>query len=378
MRGALGRLSGWQRAALGVAVVVVGINLLATAVGALVPSPSGPASSSYATAPRGIAAYAELLEREGHPVRRLRERPDRAQLDPAATVVLLEPDVLVADEVRALRRFVEEGGRLVAGGARSQLLLEGLLGAGAPELSRRGPSTWRAEGSAPEAGRALEVRSSGEGAFLGGGESEPVVSEAGGGRSLVLAGGVGRGRALLLADASPLQNRLLAQADDAALGLGLAGDAGRPVHFLESVHGYGQGRGLAALPGSWKLALGGLALAGLLFVLSRARRLGPPDPEPPPRAPARGAYVGALGAALERTGDAAAATETLRRSAREVLAERQGAAAVASPDAVRESALRAGLSAEEAAALAGAGGGEDELVAAGRGLGRLREGSRRT
>ena len=122
MRGALGRLSGWQRAALAVVVVVVGINLLAAAVGALVPSPSGPASSSYATAPRGIAAYAELLEREGHPVRQLRERPDRAQLDPAATVVLLEPDVLVAVEVRALLRYVDVDGLLVAGGARFMCL----------------------------------------------------------------------------------------------------------------------------------------------------------------------------------------------------------------------------------------------------------------
>ena len=36
----------------------------------------------------------------------------------------------------------------------------------------------------------------------------------------------GRGRALLLADAAPLQNRLLGRADNAALGLALAG-AGR-------------------------------------------------------------------------------------------------------------------------------------------------------
>src|SRR5436853_88166 len=52
----------------------------------------------------------------------------------------------------------------------------------------------------------------------------------------------------LLPDASPLQNRLLGTADNAAFGLALAGPSTRPVEFLESYHGYGQSAGLSALP----------------------------------------------------------------------------------------------------------------------------------
>ena len=38
----------------------------------LSPAPEGPRSSSYATSPQGLAAYASVLQRAGHPVRRLR------------------------------------------------------------------------------------------------------------------------------------------------------------------------------------------------------------------------------------------------------------------------------------------------------------------
>ena len=48
------------RLALGVVVVVVGLNLVALIVDALVPSPGGPRSSSFATAPHGVAAWADL------------------------------------------------------------------------------------------------------------------------------------------------------------------------------------------------------------------------------------------------------------------------------------------------------------------------------
>ena len=361
-----------RRAALIVAAVVVALNLMAVAIEALVPSPSGPASSSYATSGPGVAAYAALLERNAKDVSRVRAGIDNATLDPGATVVLLEPDILVGSEIEALEGFVEAGGRLVFAAREPDALLEGLFGADAPDFTADGPRRWTGVTSAPESGAAGEVLSAGRGSFSDPGAARPVVS-ARGGDALVVSKEIGAGEAVLLADASPLQNRLLARGDNAALGLGLVGDRRASVAFVEAVHGYGQGRGLGALPGSWKLALAGVGLGVLLFLLSHARRLGPPDPPAPAPPPSRGAYVDALGEILHRTGDSAAATEVLRANARELLAERHGPAAAADPEAVRRSALRAGMTPDEAEALAGEGGGETVLLAAGKGLGRLRE-----
>ena len=51
--------------------------------------------------PRGLAA---------------RVRPSRAILPPSSTAVVLEPSLVLADDVRELNRFVRAGGRLIAGG----------------------------------------------------------------------------------------------------------------------------------------------------------------------------------------------------------------------------------------------------------------------
>ena len=74
----------------------------------------GPAGSSYAYGRYGVSAYAALLQRSGHQVVRLRDRPRDLDLDPRLTVVLLWPDVITPDDAAALRRFVRRGGRLVA------------------------------------------------------------------------------------------------------------------------------------------------------------------------------------------------------------------------------------------------------------------------
>jgi hypothetical protein len=134
-------------------------------------------------------------------------------------------------------------------------------------------------------------------------------------RALLLTMTVGPGTLELLADASPLQNRLLAHADNAQFALDLVGPAGRPIVFVESVHGYGLARGLSALPSQWWLSLGLLAVAGLAFVLARGRRLGAPDVSPPLPPPPRRAYVDAVALLLRRTrkpDDAATILKLLR------------------------------------------------------------------
>jgi hypothetical protein len=178
---------------------------------------------------------------------------------------------------------------------------------------------------------------------------------------------VGRGRIVVLADASPLQNRGLARADNAAFALALA-TPGQTVTFLETVHGYGAATGLAALPPGARWGLLGLLLAGLAFAWSHARRIGPPqDVEralPPPRAD----YVDALAASLARTGRPAEVARPLRAAARDALARRAGLGPQPGDEELRAAAARIGLGEAETAALLRAPEDLDGALAAGRAL----------
>jgi hypothetical protein len=271
---------------------LVAFGLLLRLVDALLPAPHGPVSSSYATSARGLAAYASLLERAGHPVRQVRvpiaDRPPR----PGETLVILDPDVVDPGEATAIGDWVRGGGRLLAGGANAAWLNAVLA---APPSPRSGaPATRRALVPVPGV---TTVRSDG-GGWERPGPALPVIGPPD--RPLLLTTRSGRGTVELLADPSVLQNRRLGQADAAALGLALAGGRGRPVAFLETVHGYGAARGLGGLPTRVKWLLGGLLLAGLAALWAVGRRLGPPEDAERPLPPPRVEYVDALAAALAR------------------------------------------------------------------------------
>jgi hypothetical protein len=184
---------------------------------------------------------------------------------------------------------------------------------------------------------------------------------------------VGSGRVTLLADSSPLQNRLLGQADNAALGLALAGPRGRPVAFLESYHGYGAGSGLSALPLAWKLLLGGLGLAALVYAVARGRRFGPPEEEGRTLAPPRREYVDSLAAVVARSKRRDDAVGPVRRAARDTLLRRASVPSGGYYDAVRVAAKRVGLADEDAEALLREAVTDDDVLALGRAAARIRQ-----
>jgi hypothetical protein len=171
------------------------------------------------------------------------------------TVVVVDGRRLPAAQRAALRDFVRAGGRAILAGSAA-----GTLG-GDASLPRR------AGGTAPVTRR------------------------------------IGRGTAILVPDAEPLRNRSLAEGDHAARALLLAGTPSSPVAFVESVHGYREETGLAALPGRVQTCLLLLGLAALAFLISRGRRLGPPEAAARTLPPPRRAHVEALAAALARTHD---------------------------------------------------------------------------
>ena len=341
------------RAAFGIAAVAGGLVAVTLVLDALLPSPSGPRSSSFATASDGIAAWADLARRSGREVRALRERPSDATLPVEGTVVVLDPEDFTGGQARALRRFAEGGGRVVAGGRDPGPWIEEL--AAGLEWERGGEEETRVL----EPDDTSVLRTAGEGHWEETGDARPVAGSAD--RPIIVV----QGRIALVADPSPLQNRLLAEADNAALALDLAGPG--PVTFVESVHGYGVETGLAALPDKFQWALILLGLSGLLLIAARWPRLGPPEPPEEPLFPPRRAYIDALAATLARSRDRASAVESVRAAARERLARRAALPRDADDATWSAAARSAGLTAEETRALTGGG---DE-IAAGRALARL-------
>ena len=364
----------WQRWALAALAALLTWVALSALVAALLPEPSGPPASVYATTVDGAAAYGTLLARFGHRVEPLRTAPHAASLDPAGTVFVLDPTRLAAADVAALRSFVTAGGTLVAGGAQPQAWLDQLLvdpprwapGATGP-ATVAGPGV-RACGPSAVCGVGV-VMSAGEGRFLDAGAGRAVLAGPGGVELVVAA--VGNGRVELLADVSPLANRLLATADDAQLGLDLAGPPSRPAVFLETVHGFGAASGWSAIPSRWRWALIVALAAAVLFAAAHARRLGSPDPPPAPVAPERAQYVYALAATVARTRTPEDGAEPVRREARAILELLARSPASEDAASVREAGRRCGLAEDELDAILGAGEGEDGVLASGRALARL-------
>jgi hypothetical protein len=185
---------------------------------------------------------------------------------------------------------------------------------------------------------------------------------------------IGAGRIVLLADASALQNRGLADADNAALGLSLVGGPGRPVTFVESVHGFSESRGLAAIPTRWKWMLLGWGVAIALAMWTIGKRLGPPQRAGRVLPPPRRIFVESLAGAIGRTGDRDGAIEPIKRHALARLARMTGLTDP-SQSALREVASEVGIELEERNALFGPATDDGSVVAAGRALARLRRGS---
>jgi len=303
--------------------ILVGLNVASRAVKLAYPGQSGPPASSYATTEEGLAAFAELLRRDGHAVARLRERPRELALDPAGTtLVLADAGIVEEADAQALRSFVERGGRLLAAGSAFSWLH--LLVEPAPVWARGEPSQrLRTLAPRPElagihqiVGAAASWEEAGATLPLLGGEEGSLLNVA----------RIGAGEAFFLADTGPLRNEKLALGDNAALALALAGAPKRRVAFLERYHGYGAESGLQAIPNGWLVTLGGMLAAALAFMLARGRRLGPAEAATRELAPPRRLYAEALGVLLARTRRPAAAVAPLRARALET-ADRLGVSA---------------------------------------------------
>ena len=267
------------RIALVVVAVLVAVNLALRFLGTLTGgTPGGPRSSSYATSPRGDAAYAELLGRAGHPVEQVRSLPHSLAAQRGRDGV--PPRPAGGQDDRTSRR----SGRSSAA-----------AGASSPPACRRQPCA-SSSTSVPKRARARATATDGLGR-----DRRPAV----GVTRLVARGGSAAARRAPRRLRRRSRTGSSVPADNAAFGLALAGPRNRPVEFLESYHGYGTGSGLVALcrsPGSccsrasacrrsstWSPAAGASARprrrAGSRAAAPRVRRLARrgPRPEQAPR-----------------------------------------------------------------------------------------------
>jgi hypothetical protein len=352
-------------------VVVVNIVLFLVDSSTRGSDDTAPRSSSLSTGRDGLAAYAELLRRNGHATDAQRGDVTATVLASTDTLVVLDPVGLDHDEELAVRRFVERGGRLLAGGAGATGLLAALL-ADPPEWSPVGIRDAEPVGGARDVAGLHSVHTAGDGSWSEPGATTPVLGKAS--RALATVAGVGRGRVVALADPSPLQNRLLGTADNAGFGLAAAGD-GPTVAFAEGAHGYGHASGLGAIPGRWQAALVGLTLAALLGVVAAGRRLGPPEDAARPLPPPRREYVDALALTLARTNQPAPALAPLQAAARSRLARRAGLPPTASETELRAAAVRFGWTATETDALFAPPSTAADVVASGTALARASRGN---
>jgi hypothetical protein len=366
-------LSPRARVVVGVVTVVVASNLffgwLRSVTGG---DPGGPTSSSYATGGDGLRAYAELLQRNGHAVARLRVSIDEADtLGTGDTLVVADPDDMRPDEADAVAGFVRGGGRLVALGPGAGPALRRLLGSEL-DWSARGADTARPGAPVAEVAGVSSVEAAGRGSWRRSGDGVPVLVDDD--TVVAVVARVDRGRVVAVADSSVLQNAWLDEAGNAAFGLAAAGAPERTVHFAEQAHGYGPAGGLGALPSRWKWALSLGALAGLAWMWSKGRRFGPPDEVDRDLPPPRRAYVDAVAASLSKLPRPNSAVAPLQEAARARLAQRTGLAPDAPATSLRETAQRLGLPDDEIDALTKVPVRDEDVVAAGRALARL-EGS---
>ena len=338
-----------KRFAVAVIVVVGGIIALNVAAKGLDHAvggnePSGVAGSSYGTQSTVLAAAASLFADYGHPVTRQRGSLASATLDPHNTMFVIEPQTLTEDDEATLVEFVSRGGRLVIGGS-EPFYLHGL---------RDHPPVWDPSGLKTYAEiepilGAREVETAGDGVWTDPGSGTVFAHT--GDAALLTEERVGLGEIFFLADASPLENDYLGRTDDAAFALGLAGDASRTVSFAEGTHGFGEARGLSAIPTPWKVALGILAAAAVVLAWSRSRRFGPPDRPARDLPPPRAEYVRALAVTLERTRDPATALAPLQQWARLHIARRAHLPSDATPEEIDRAAIMLGFSEVERASI---------------------------
>ncbi len=342
-----------------VAVAVFGLAIVVSILVAPAASGPEPAGSSLSTERAGYAAVRTLLAESGYDVDHLTTSVAVERPPPDATLFVVRA-VLEESEVTALERFVTAGGRLVVIDT-IPVPFDGPAPAFASDFDPRHSVVL----PHPEFGGVTDLSVNGARLFADAGPMVPLYGNESG--DLVVAHHEDSGGAMFaVANQSVLQNAGLANADNAALGLALAGTRPR-VLFAEYVHGIG---GSGGMPWRWQFALGAIAVAGLIWLFAKSRRFGPPTPQARELPPARVGYVDALAAGLRKSQQPRRAVAGLRREIERRLVGRTGAV-TPTPEELEATAVRLGVAPEDARLAFREAGDTESVLAVGRVLAAL-------
>ncbi|KAA9155033.1 DUF4350 domain-containing protein [Amycolatopsis acidicola] len=337
----------WQaaRAPLFIAVVII---LGAVGLALVRSGESGGALDPGAAAPGGSLALARLLEQQGVHIVTARTFDEASSaLGDNATLLVTDPDLVEPGKLSLLRGRAGDAVFVAPSQETLDLLLPSVSIKGESDVGVRSPGCTVA--AAVAAGDAV----------LGGTEYEPHerARPCYGGSLLQLSGST-----TLLGTGTPFTNDRLDDEGDAALAFRLLGKEPTLVWYLPTAGDTTAGaqpRSLTdLLPRSWFFGGVQVAVAAVLFVLWRARRLGPVVPEPLPVVVRAAETVEGRARLYRRSGSAAHAAGILRQATLSRLLPVLGLGLDAEPEAVL-SAIMARCGRDAGALLYGPAPGDD-------------------
>lgn len=335
--------------------IVAGVVALVLVYAALVFAARGyyvvtaPAGSVFSGATDGDRVWYDYLAELGmKPV--ILEQFDQLPRMPATIIAVAPfPRAIARSEAEALRAWVERGGRLVLVGSNIPSLAGLATGAGSADVGAGPPLPGAGAPTeliapimpAPFADGVSGIQVGPERVLADGPDWVTHFKDMRG--QVVISRAVGKGEVVWLSDPYPVSNAGIGMADDGRFATLLASRGG-PVYFDEYHHGYVTGGGFwDQLPEGGRVALLFAAAALFIGLVTAARRLGPPVPEPIRPAPHTTTWLVPLAELFRKAGARREALASLAEGLKRTLSARYGS-------------LAAGVSArpEAAAALAAA------------------------
>lgn len=284
----------------------VGIALaLAVATGFLMPHGNdndNPLPSTYLSGQHGARAAYETLLRSNYQIVRW-ERPLgelAAEAGPQTVVIFAQPSSREVEEIKAIRKIVERGGRVLSTGYMGGAILPGeasempqefnfaacrLEPEGLDELAGTG-EVWMVPRAAWKVGNPAQRVEYGC-------ASQPAVVEY----------DWGKGHIVWWASSTPLENGSLSRAHNLDLLLNSLGPReGHRFYWDESLHGEIRSVWSFAAGPSWTMLWTGLPVLAMLVILSFSRRSGPVRDLPPPPRATPIEFLEALGSLYRKAG----------------------------------------------------------------------------
>jgi hypothetical protein len=279
---------------------------LAVLTGFLLPNGNdndNPLPSTYFAGRHGARAAYETLLRSGYSLERW-ERPLNelaATAGPETVVIFAEPLSRTPDDIKAVRKIIERGGRVLSTGYLGGLILPGEASQPPKTVVNFAACKLDPEGLDALAGSG-ETWMVTEASWAAGNPAHRVEYSCAGNASVVEFDW-GKGHAVWWAGSTPLENGSITRAHNLDLLLNSLGPReGHRFYWDESLHG--------DIRSVWSYAAGpsltmleiGLAVMALLIVFSFSRRSGPVRDLPPPARATPIEFLEALGSLYKSAG----------------------------------------------------------------------------